>query len=124
MSGIAHRQPASPMQRNFIPNAKETKKIMAKLITITMPTSLIQAKRCHHWLRLAGHAHALNLKDSGVQVKVAWRQFKIDCQGAQGGPRVVTPPRDRWADVVMILTPTDAASCTRRDRPEFEAANC
>jgi ketol-acid reductoisomerase len=57
-----------------------------------------------------GHAHALNLRDSGVaQVAVALRPGSATIQKAQGeGLTVYTPAEAaRWADVVMVLTPDE-----------------
>jgi len=54
-----------------------------------------------------GHAHALNLKDSGVQVKVGLAANSKSVPKALKAGLEVTPPGEatRWADVVMILTP-------------------
>jgi ketol-acid reductoisomerase len=54
-----------------------------------------------------GHAHALNLKDSGVHVKVGLLATSKSIGKAQkAGLEVVTPAEAaKWADVVMILTP-------------------
>ncbi len=54
-----------------------------------------------------GHAHALNLKDSGVDVKVGLAANSKSIAKAQKAGLAVTTVADaaRWADVVMILTP-------------------
>ena len=54
-----------------------------------------------------GHAHALNLKDSGVQVKVGLPATSKSVAKAQKAGLDVTTPGEatRWADVTMILTP-------------------
>jgi ketol-acid reductoisomerase len=54
-----------------------------------------------------GHAHALNLKDSGVQVKVGLPPTSKSIGKAQkAGLEVTTPAAATgWADVIMILTP-------------------
>jgi ketol-acid reductoisomerase len=54
-----------------------------------------------------GHAHALNLKDSGVQVKVGLAPGSKSIAKAQkAGLEVGTPAEvAAWADVVMMLTP-------------------
>jgi ketol-acid reductoisomerase len=54
-----------------------------------------------------GHAHALSLKDSGVQVKIGLPATSKSIAKAQkAGLEVVTPAEAAaWADVVMILTP-------------------
>ena len=57
-----------------------------------------------------GHAHALNLKDSGVaEVRVALKPGSASKAKAEGaGLTVVTPAEAAaWADVVMILTPDE-----------------
>jgi ketol-acid reductoisomerase len=54
-----------------------------------------------------GHAHALNLKDSGVQVKVGLSATSKSIEKAQkAGLDVDTVANvTKWADVVMILVP-------------------
>jgi len=54
-----------------------------------------------------GHAHALNLKDSGVQVKVGLPAHSRSVAKAQKAGLEVTTPAEAasWADVVMMLTP-------------------
>ncbi|HNX30180.1 MAG TPA: ketol-acid reductoisomerase [Holophaga sp.] len=54
-----------------------------------------------------GHAHALNLKDSGVEVRVGLPPTsKSRARAEQAGLGVLTPGEAAaWADVVMILTP-------------------
>ena len=57
-----------------------------------------------------GHAHALNLKDSGVkEVRVALRPGSATAAKATGAGLEVMTPADaaRWADVVMIVTPDE-----------------
>jgi ketol-acid reductoisomerase len=57
-----------------------------------------------------GHAHALNLKDSGVkEVRVALRPGSASADKAKAaGLEVVTASEAaRWADVVMVLTPDE-----------------
>ncbi|MFA5120781.1 ketol-acid reductoisomerase [Zavarzinia sp.] len=57
-----------------------------------------------------GHAHALNLRDSGVKdVAVALRPGSATIKKAEGeGLKVMTPAEAAaWADVVMILTPDE-----------------
>jgi ketol-acid reductoisomerase len=56
-----------------------------------------------------GHAHALNLKDSGVQVKVGLQpgSKSID-KVKKAGLEVDTPANaTKWADVIMILIPDE-----------------
>ncbi|MEQ8194229.1 MAG: ketol-acid reductoisomerase [Rhodospirillales bacterium] len=57
-----------------------------------------------------GHAHALNLRDSGVKdVRVALREGSGSIKKAEGeGLKVVSPAEAaKWADIVMILTPDE-----------------
>jgi ketol-acid reductoisomerase len=57
-----------------------------------------------------GHAHAMNLRDSGVKdVRVALRPGSASAQKAEAATFQVMAPADgaRWADVVMILTPDE-----------------
>jgi ketol-acid reductoisomerase len=57
-----------------------------------------------------GHAHALNLRDSGVDVRVGLREGSSSWAKAQSaGLRVVTPSQAASeADVVMLLAPDTA----------------
>jgi ketol-acid reductoisomerase len=60
-----------------------------------------------------GHAHAMNLKDSGVkEVAVALRKGSATAAKAEGaGFKVMTPVEAaKWADVVMVLTPDELQS--------------
>ncbi|MQA30480.1 MAG: ketol-acid reductoisomerase [Luteitalea sp.] len=54
-----------------------------------------------------GHAHALNLKDSGVSVKVGLPTTSRSRAKAQAGGLDVGDVAEvaKWADVIMILTP-------------------
>ncbi|MES2984212.1 MAG: ketol-acid reductoisomerase [Pseudomonadota bacterium] len=57
-----------------------------------------------------GHAHALNLKDSGVKnVRIALRDGSKTAEKAKAAGFEVMNPKDAaaWADVVMILTPDE-----------------
>ena len=57
-----------------------------------------------------GHAHALNLKDSGVnEVVVALREGSSSIKKAESAGLKVMSLSDAaaWADVVMILTPDE-----------------
>src|SRR5664279_3573755 len=70
--------------------------------------SLIQAKKVAIiGYGSQGHAHALNLKDSGVQVKVGLApNSKSIAKAQKAGLEVDTVAAvTAWADVVMILTP-------------------
>ena len=54
-----------------------------------------------------GHAHALNLKDSGVEVRVGLPQSsKSRAKAEAAGLKVDTPKAvAAWADVIMVLAP-------------------
>jgi ketol-acid reductoisomerase len=57
-----------------------------------------------------GHAHAMNLRDSGVKdVRVALRPGSGSAKKAEGANFQVMSPGDgaKWADVVMVLTPDE-----------------
>jgi ketol-acid reductoisomerase len=57
-----------------------------------------------------GHAHALNLKDSGVkEVRVALREGSATIKKAENAGVGVLAPKEaaKWADVVMVLTPDE-----------------
>jgi len=59
-----------------------------------------------------GHAHALNLKDSGVQVKVGLAANSKSIVKAQKAGLEVTTVAEatKWADVVMVLVPDQTAA--------------
>jgi ketol-acid reductoisomerase len=66
-----------------------------------------------------GHAHALNLRDSGVaDVVVALREGSGSARKAQGeGLKVMSVAEaGRWADVVMMLTPDELQADIYRDQ--------
>jgi ketol-acid reductoisomerase len=58
-----------------------------------------------------GHAHALNLKDSGVQVTVGLRKDSKSAARAQAEGLRVTEPAEAaaWGDIVMTLVPDELA---------------
>jgi len=65
-----------------------------------------------------GHAHALNLKDSGVQVRVGLPEDSQSRAKAQAQGLTVMSVADAaaWADVIMILTPdTTQSEIYKRD---------
>ncbi len=76
--------------------------------------SLIQAKKVAIiGYGSQGHAHALNLKDSGVQVRVGLRAGSASAEKARKAGLEVGSVVDvsKWADVIMILAPdTEQAS--------------
>ncbi len=65
-----------------------------------------------------GHAHALNLRDSGVaEVRVALRPGSASVKKAEANGLAVVGPSEAgaWADVVMILTPDELQGALYRD---------
>ena len=68
-----------------------------------------------------GHAHANNLKDSGVaEVRVALRAGSATAKKAENaGLQVMTPEEiAKWADVVMMLTPDELQADIYKDSLE------
>ena len=75
--------------------------------------SLIQAKKVAIiGYGSQGHAHALNLKDSGVQVKVGLRPDSANAKKAVlAGLEVVSvADASEWADTIMVLVPDQTAA--------------
>ncbi|MHA1154116.1 MAG: ketol-acid reductoisomerase [Alphaproteobacteria bacterium] len=65
-----------------------------------------------------GHAHANNLKDSGVaEVRVALRPGSASAAKAEGAGIEVLEPAEaaKWADVVMVLVPDELQAALYRD---------
>jgi ketol-acid reductoisomerase len=65
-----------------------------------------------------GHAHAMNLRDSGVkEVAVALREGSATRKKAEAAEfKVMTPAEAaKWADVVMMLTPDELQADIYRD---------
>ncbi|KAA0681041.1 ketol-acid reductoisomerase [Roseomonas genomospecies 6] len=65
-----------------------------------------------------GHAHANNLRDSGVKdVRIALRPGSATIKKAEGAGFTVMAPGEAaaWADVVMILTPDELQADLYRD---------
>src|SRR3954470_14718258 len=65
-----------------------------------------------------GHAHSLNLKDSGVkEVRVALRPGSATAKKAEAAGFTVMTPAEaaKWADLVMILTPDELQADLYRD---------
>ena len=81
--------------------------------------SLIQAKKVAIiGYGSQGHAHALNLKDSGVEVQVGLHQGSASRAKAEAaGLKVTTVPEAAaWADVIMVLIPdTTQGEVYKRD---------
>ena len=67
-----------------------------------------------------GHAHALNLKDSGVQVKIGLRPDSSSIKKAQLAGLEVVSVADaaKWADVIMNLVPDQTAAKVYHDEIE------
>src|SRR5215470_4714460 len=67
-----------------------------------------------------GHAHALNLRDSGVSVKVGLPPTSRSRAKAQAAGLTVGEVADvsRWADVVMILIPDTSQAKVYREEIE------
>jgi ketol-acid reductoisomerase len=75
--------------------------------------SLIQAKKVAIiGYGSQGHAHALNLKDSGVDVKVGLRADSANAKKAQlaGLDVVSVAEAAEWADTIMVLVPDQTAA--------------
>jgi len=64
-----------------------------------------------------GHAHALNLKDSGVAVQVGLHEGSRSKAKAEAAGLTVRSPQDAaaWADVIMMLTPDTTQAKLYRD---------
>jgi ketol-acid reductoisomerase len=91
--------------------------------------SLIQAKKVAIiGYGSQGHAHALNLKDSGVQVKVGLAPGSKSIAKAQkAGLEVDTVAEvTKWADVVMVLVPDQTAAKLYAEEigPNLTRASC
>jgi ketol-acid reductoisomerase len=67
-----------------------------------------------------GHAHALNLRDSGVDVRVGLQPGSGSRAKAEKDGLTVLDPADasRWADVIMILTPDHSQAALYRSAVE------
>ena len=88
--------------------------------------SLIQGKKVAIFgYGSQGHAHALNLKDSGVEVRVALHEGSRSKAKAEAEGLPVTSGSDaaKWADVIMILTPdtTQSGIYTEQIAPHLSA---
>jgi len=80
--------------------------------------SLIQAKKVAIiGYGSQGHAHALNLKDSGVDVRVGLRPGSPNAKKAELAGLVVGSVAEvsKWADVIMNLTPDQTAAKVYHD---------
>jgi len=65
-----------------------------------------------------GHAHANNLKDSGVKVCVGLREDSASAAKAKAAGVTVKPVTDAvaWADVVMVLAPDEHQAAIYREK--------
>ena len=74
-----------------------------------------------------GHAHALNLKDSGLNVCVGLRPDSSSCAKAREAGLEVNPIADavKWADIVMVLLPDQYQKSIYETEiaPNLEAGN-
>ena len=74
-----------------------------------------------------GHAHALNLRDSGVDVRVGLHASSKSRAKAQADGLTVNEPAaaSAWADVIMVLVPDTVAATLYRDaiKPNLTAGN-
>jgi ketol-acid reductoisomerase len=72
-----------------------------------------------------GHAHALNLRDSGVDVRVGLHTGSKSRAKAQADGLTVTDPAaaSAWADVIMVLVPDTVTAALYREaiRPNLSA---
>jgi ketol-acid reductoisomerase len=83
--------------------------------------SLIQAKKVAViGYGSQGHAHALNLKDSGVDVAIGLAEGSKSAAKAATAGLAVKSVADatKWADVIMILTPDTSQAKIYRDSIE------
>ncbi len=80
--------------------------------------SLIQAKKVAIiGYGSQGHAHALNLKDSGVEVKVGLRAGSKGAEKAKASGLEVLNVADaaQWADTIMVLVPDQTAAVVYKE---------
>src|SRR5713101_1650174 len=83
--------------------------------------SLIQAKKVAIiGYGSQGHAHALNLRDSGVSVRVGLHEGSASRDRAEKEGLTVNTPAETaaWADVIMILAPDTKQPKLYRDAIE------
>ncbi|MDE1162732.1 MAG: ketol-acid reductoisomerase [Acidobacteriaceae bacterium] len=73
-----------------------------------------------------GHAHALNLKDSGVEVKIGLRPGSASAKKAELAGLEVVSVKDasEWADTIMVLVPDQTAAAVYEEiAPGLKAGN-
>ena len=80
--------------------------------------SLVQAKKVAIiGYGSQGHAHALNLKDSGVDVKIGLREGSKGAEKARAAGLEVLSVADaaKWADTIMLLVPDQTAAAVYKE---------
>ena len=80
--------------------------------------SLIQAKKVAIiGYGSQGHAHALNLKDSGVDVKIGLREGSKGAAKAKAAGLEVLSAAEaaKWADTIMLLVPDQTAAAVYKE---------
>src|SRR5436853_1016280 len=74
-----------------------------------------------------GHAHALNLKDSGVDVRIGLPAASKSREKARAAGLTAGEVGEvsKWADVVMVLAPDTAQAALYKDHiaPNLSAGN-
>ncbi len=74
-----------------------------------------------------GHAHALNLRDSGVDVRVGLQDGSKSRAKAEADGLTVNDPAtaSKWADIIMVLVPDTSQAALYRDaiKPNLSAGN-
>ena len=90
--------------------------------------SLIRAKKVAVFgYGSQGHAHALNLRDSGVEVRIALEPQSASRSKAQASGFEVMSPKDaaRWGDVLVVLVPDTVQSKLYKEaiEPAFGTSN-
>ncbi|HCY06344.1 MAG TPA: ketol-acid reductoisomerase [Erysipelotrichaceae bacterium] len=67
-----------------------------------------------------GHAHALNLKDSGMNVCVGLRSTSSSCEKAKNAGLKVESVEEaaKWADIVMMLVPDEVMADLYKEEVE------
>lgn len=74
-----------------------------------------------------GHAHSLNLRDSGLNVRVGLRPESASCAKAREAGLEVTTVAEatKWADIVMVLLPDQHQKAVYEEEiaPNLEAGN-
>jgi len=103
----AEAEPAAACQK-LRPNSEENTRMAKLYYDKDADLSLIQSKKVAIiGYGSQGHAHALNLRDSGGNVRVGLPAGSASrAKAEKDGLIVNTPPEAAaWADVIMILTP-------------------